>query len=47
MVDKGILIELVRERLVLWDQRDKQYHNRDLRSKLWEEVGKELKIEGK
>ena len=46
MVDKGLLIELVRERVALWDQREKQYHNRDLRGKLWEEIGKLMKIDG-
>ena len=46
MVKKGNLIELVRERVALWDQRDKNYHNRDLRAKLWDEVGEELGIQG-
>lgn len=47
MVDKGLLIELVRERVALWDQREKQYHNRELRGKLWDEIGKLMKIDGK
>ncbi|XP_054258353.1 uncharacterized protein LOC128983186 isoform X2 [Macrosteles quadrilineatus] len=46
MVDKMKLIELVREREALWNQRDNQYHNRELRAKLWDDVGKELGIEG-
>ncbi|KAG8246143.1 hypothetical protein J6590_083929 [Homalodisca vitripennis] len=46
MVDRGKLISLVRDKATLWDQRDKFYHNRDFRSKLWEEVAKELNVQG-
>jgi hypothetical protein len=34
--DKTDLIELVTNMRLLWDQRDKHYHNRDLKRKLWE-----------
>ena len=38
-MDKTYLIELVRNMPPLWYQRDKIYHNRDLKPKLWEEIG--------
>ena len=31
----------------LWDQRDKNYHNRDLKPKPWDEIGEKLKVAGK
>ena len=31
----------------LWDQRDKNYHKRDLKSKLWDEIGEKLTVAGK
>jgi hypothetical protein len=43
-VDKTYLIELVRNMPPLWDQRD---HNRDLKPKLWEEIGEKLNVTGK
>jgi len=46
-VDKTYLIELVRDVTPLWDQRDKNYHNRDLKPKLWDEIGEKLNVTGK
>jgi hypothetical protein len=31
----------------LWDQRDKNYYNRDLKPKLWDEIEEELNVAGK
>ena len=31
----------------LWDQRDKNYRNRDLKPKLSDEIGKTLNVAGK
>jgi len=28
----------------LWEQRDKNYHNRDLKPKLWDEIGEKLNV---
>jgi len=41
-MDKMYLIELVRDVPPLCDQRDKNYHNRDLKAKLWDEIGEKL-----
>jgi hypothetical protein len=41
------LIELVRDVMPLWDQRDKNYQNRDLKPKLWDEIGEKLNVTGK
>jgi hypothetical protein len=38
-MDKTNLRELVRDMPPLWDQRDKNYHNRELKPKLWDEIG--------
>jgi hypothetical protein len=46
-MDKTYLIELVRNVQPLWDQRDKNYHNRDPKPKLWEEIGEKLNVRGK
>jgi len=45
-IDKTYLIELVRDVTPLWDQRDKNYHNRDLKPKLWDEIGGKLNVAG-
>jgi hypothetical protein len=37
-MDKTYLIELVKDVTLLWDQRDKNYQNRDLNPKLWDEI---------
>jgi len=39
---KTYLIELVRDITPLWDQRDKNYHTRDLKAKLLDETGEKL-----
>jgi len=38
------LIEPVRDVMPLWDQRDKNDHNRDFIPKLWDEIGEKLNI---
>jgi len=43
-MDKTYLIELVRVVTPLWDQRDKNYHNGDLKPKLWDEIGEKLNV---
>jgi hypothetical protein len=45
-MNKTYLIELVGDMQPLWDQRDKNYHNRDLMPKLWDETEK-LNVAGK
>jgi len=46
-MDKTYQIELVRHMWPLWDQRDKNYHNRDLKRKLWDEIGEKLNVTGR
>jgi len=46
-MDKTYLIELVRDMSPLWDERDKNYHNRDFKLKLWDDIGEKLNITGK
>jgi hypothetical protein len=46
-MDKTYLIELVRDVTHLWDQRDKNCPNRDLKPKLWDEIGEKLNVTGK
>jgi hypothetical protein len=41
------LTELVTDMRPLWDQTDKNYHNRALKPKLWYEAGEKLKVAGK
>jgi hypothetical protein len=38
--ERSDLIELVRNENPLWDQRDKNYHNRDMKPALWDKIGK-------
>jgi hypothetical protein len=45
--DKTYLIELVRDMRPLRDQRDKNYRNRHLKPKLWDEMGEKLNVAGK
>jgi len=45
--DKTYLIELFRHMQPLWDQRDKNYHNRDIKPKLWDKIGEKLNVAGK
>jgi len=46
-MDKTYLIERVRDMPPLWDKRDKNYHNRDLRPKFWAQIGEKLNVTGK
>jgi len=46
-MDKTYLIEFVRDMMPLWDQWDKNYHNRDPKPKLWDETGEKLNVAGK
>jgi len=46
-MDKTYLTELVRDVAPLWDQRDKNYHNRDLKPKFLDEIGEKLNVAGK
>ncbi|XP_050295099.1 uncharacterized protein LOC126735190 [Anthonomus grandis grandis] len=43
-MDTEKLIELVRERKCLWDQRESNYHHSDVQRCLWKEVSKEITI---
>ena len=43
-MDKSALIELVQSERALWDQRDKNYHNLDIKPSLWAKVGEALNI---
>jgi hypothetical protein len=45
-MDKMYLTALT-EMLPLWDQTDKNYHNRYLKPKLWDEIGEKLNVTGK
>ena len=45
-MDKRYLTELVIDLSPLWGQKDKKYHNRDLKRKLWDEIGEKLKVTG-
>ena len=46
-MDCELLISLVHERRSLWDQKNKNYHNRNLNKKLCREVGAAMKLEGR
>jgi hypothetical protein len=46
-MDKTYLMEIVRDMSLLWDQRDKNYRNWDLKPKLWNEIGEKLNAAGK
>jgi hypothetical protein len=46
-MDKTYLTELVRDTRPLWDKKDKNYYNRDLKPKLWDEIGEKLNVAGK
>jgi len=45
-MDNAYLIELVRDVTPLWDQRDKNYHNRVLKLRLWDEIREKLDAAG-
>jgi len=44
---KTYLVQLVRDTPPLWDQGDKNYHNSDLKPKLWDEMGEKLNVTGR
>ncbi|XP_014271139.1 uncharacterized protein [Halyomorpha halys] len=46
MVDNDKLISMVQERKPLWDIKCKNYHNRDIARKLWDEIAKEMNTTG-
>jgi hypothetical protein len=46
-MDKPYLIDLVRDMTPLWDQRDKNYRNRDLKPNLRVEIGEKLNVAGR
>ena len=46
-MDETYVIELARDMTPLLDQRYKNYHNRDLKPKLWDEIGEKLNVAGK
>ncbi|XP_071055965.1 transcription factor Adf-1-like [Onthophagus taurus] len=43
-MDKSLLIDIIRENPPLWDQRDKRYHNRDIKSLLWKDIGDKMGV---
>jgi hypothetical protein len=45
--DKPYLTELVRDMPPLWDQGEKNCHNRDLKPLIWDEIGGRLNVTGK
>jgi hypothetical protein len=45
-MEKSDLIELVRNEKPFWDQRGKNYHNRDMKPALWDKIGKTLNVSG-
>ena len=45
-MDKTYLIELVRDMQPFWDQKVKNYYNRDLKPTLWDEIGEKLDVAG-
>ena len=46
-MDRTYLIELVRDMGLLCDQRYKNYHKIDLKTKLWNEIEETLNVAGK
>jgi hypothetical protein len=46
-MDKTYPLDLVRDVLPLWDQRDEKYHNRDLKPMCWDEIREKLNFTGK
>jgi hypothetical protein len=45
--DKTYPLDLVRDVLALWDQRDEKYHNRDLKPICWDEIREKLNFTAK
>lgn len=46
IMDCEKLIHLIQERKYLWDQKEPQYHMRNVQMKLWKEVATEMKEPG-
>jgi IS4 transposase len=46
-MDKTYPLDLVRDVLPLRDQRDENYHNRDLKPMCWDEIREKLNFTGK
>jgi len=46
-IDKPYLTELARDIPPLLDQREKNYHKRDLKPLLWDEIGEKLNVTGR
>ena len=46
-MDAGQLISVVFKKKCLWDKKEKNYHNRDLKRRSWEEISEEMDITGK
>jgi hypothetical protein len=42
--DKTYLIEIDRDVMSVWEQIGKNYHNRDLKTKFWDEIGEKLDV---
>jgi len=42
--DKTYPLDLVRDVLPLWDQRDEKYHNRGLKPKRWDAIREKLNL---
>ena len=40
-------IELVRDMTSLWEQRQTNYRNRDVKPKFWDKIGEKLNVAGK
>jgi hypothetical protein len=46
-MDRTYLIESVRDMPPQCDQRDKKYHNRDMKPKFLDQVGEKINVTGK
>jgi len=46
-MDKIYLMEFFRDMPPLWNQKDKNYHKRDIKPKLWDEIDEKLNVTGK
>lgn len=46
-MDTEKLIISIQTREPLWNQQSKQYHNRDITNKLWDEVAKDMNSSSK
>ena len=46
-MDTEQLISLVFEKRCLWDMKERNYHNRDVKKRLWQEISDEMGIASK